>query len=137
MGKWEEIDHTADLALHLWADDLADLFITAARGMFSLIAAPQDDEEDAPSRPLEISLSALDVETLLVDWLNELLYLSETESLVFTGYELIHLTSTDLEATVTGHPIKMYYNYIKAATFHNLSVDATPHGYETEIVFDT
>ena len=31
----------------------------------------------------------------------------------------------------------MYYNYIKAATFHNLSVDATPDGYETEIVLDT
>ncbi|NBD35298.1 MAG: archease [Chloroflexi bacterium] len=134
MGRWEEIDHTADLALHLWADDLSALFITAARGMFSLIAAPR---EDATSRALEISLSALDVETLLVDWLNELLYLSEVESLVFTGYELAHLTPNALEATVTGRPIKMYYNYIKAATFHNLSVDATPDGYETEIVFDT
>ena len=134
MGKWEEIDHTADLALHLWADDLADLFITAARGMFSLIAAP---EEGAPSRAIEISLSALDVETLLVDWLNELLYLSETESLVFTGYELTHLTPNALEATIVGKPVAMYYNYIKAATFHNLSVDATLDGYETEIVFDT
>ncbi len=133
MGKWEEIDHTADLALHLWADDLAALFITAARGMFSLVAAPQ---EEGTSRALAISLTALDVETLLVDWLNELLYLSETESLVFTGYELSHLTPTALEATVTGKPVAMYYNYIKAATFHNLSVDMTPDGYETEIVFD-
>ena len=134
MGNWEEIDHTADLALHLWADDLAALFITAAQGMFSLAAEPQ---EDAASRTLEISLSALDVETLLVDWLNELLYLSETESLVFTGYELTHLMPNALEATIVGKPVAMYYNYIKAATFHNLSVDATPDGYETEIVFDT
>ena len=55
-----------------------------------------------PSRTLEISLSALDAETLLVDWLNELLYLSEIESLVFSGYEMTHLTSNVLEATISG-----------------------------------
>ncbi len=134
MGRWREIDHTADLALHLWADDLRDLFVTAARGMFSLIVTP---DAIRPERALVIALEAPDVETLLVDWLNELLYLTETEGVAFAFFEFAHLSATQLRATVRGGPITDYLNYVKAATFHNLIVNQTPEGYETEIVFDT
>ena len=134
MGRWQEIDHTADLALHLWADDLRDLFVTAARGMFSLIVALDTIQ---PERATAIALEAPDVEILLVDWLNELLYLAEVEGVAFTFFEFEHLSATELQATVRGGPITDYLSYVKAATFHNLAVARTLEGYETEIVFDT
>ncbi len=134
MGHWQEIEHTADLALHLWADDLPDLFATAARGMFTFIAA---DDAAAPTRAAPVTLEALDVETLLIDWLNELLYWTEITGLAFTTFEFEHLTPTHLTATAYGRPITEYGKYVKAATFHNLIVLETPEGYETEIVFDT
>ena len=134
MGRWQEIDHTADLALHLWADDLPDLFTTAARGMFSFIAALDTVK---PACAVAVTLGALDVETLLIDWLNELLYWTEIAGMAFTVFEFERLTPTQLTATAHGGPVAEYLNYIKAATFHNLDVLATPEGYETEIVFDT
>ncbi|HOU15511.1 MAG TPA: archease [Anaerolineae bacterium] len=134
MGRWQEIEHTADLALHLWANDLPDLFATAARGMFTFIAA---DDGAAPTRAIPVTLEALDVETLLIDWLNELLYWTEIEGLIFTAFEFERLTPTHLTATAYGKPITEYGKYVKAATFHDLAVRATPEGYETEIVFDT
>lgn len=134
MGRWEEIDHTADLALRLWGEDLADLFGTAARGMFSLIA---DLDAVAVEDAVSITLTALDVEMLLVDWLNELLYLHERDGLAFKEFAFVQITPTRLEARASGGGISRYRNYVKAATFHNLNVAETGAGYETEIVFDT
>ncbi|MGC9395677.1 MAG: archease [Anaerolineae bacterium] len=134
MGRWQEVEHTADLALHLWADDLPDLFATAARGMFSLFLKVDDA---APVETTTLTLAALDVESLLIDWLNELLYLVEVQGVAYTAFEFGELTSTALMATLRGGPVAAYVAYIKAATFHDLTVVARPGGYETEIVFDT
>ncbi len=134
MGHWQALDHTADLALHIWGNDLADLFITAGQGLMSLITEPQRLTL-AETRALE--LTAPDVETLLVDWLNELLYLSECHHFGFVGATFTHFDETGLQAQLHGGPWPGYTSYVKAATFHNLAIRRTPTGYETEIVFDT
>lgn len=134
MGRWQEIDHTADLALHLWADDLPDLFVTAARGMAALVA---DVDTVTPEHAVPLTLDALDVEMLLVDWLNELLYLDEVQGLLCTRFSFEALSPTHLQATAYGGPAAERLGYVKAATFHNLVVRQTPQGYETEIVLDT
>jgi len=134
MGHWQEIEHTADLALHLWAADLPDLFATAAQGMLALFVEVDDA---APGEMADLTLSALDVEMLLIDWLNELLYFVEVQGVAFTTFEFSELTPTTLTATLHGGPVRAYTGYVKAATFHDLRVVVTPEGYETEIVFDT
>ena len=134
MGDWKAIDHTADVALRIQATSLPDLFETAAHGMFALCA---EMDVTQPEITLSVALIALDAETLLVDWLNELLYLAERESCAFTRYDFAVCTSTQLQATVYGYPITAYLTYIKAATFHNLAIRVTADGYATEIVLDT
>ncbi len=133
MGHWVEVEHTADLSLHVWGDDLVDLFATAARGMFSLVAEA-GGEGLGPAR--RVALTALDVETLLVDWLNELLYLHEVERVVIVEVAFERLTETQLEAEVRGTPVGERLAQIKAVTFHNLVVTSGPDGYEAELVFD-
>ncbi len=134
MGRWQEIEHTADVALHLWAEDLEDLFATAAWGMFSLIT--DLDAASCQQHPERIVLDAIDVEVLLVDWLNELLYLSEVSGWAFREFHFEALGDTHLEATVRGGPFSEYLTYIKATTFHNLDIHQTSEGYETDVVFD-
>ena len=134
MGRWQELDHTADLALRVWGADLADVFGTAARGMFALLT---DVDGVVVTRSVSVALDSLDAEALLVDWLNELLYLSEAEGLAFTSFVFAVLSPTHLEARVEGGPMQEYWNYIKAATFHNLEIRPTGEGYVTELVFDT
>lgn len=133
MGHWQEIEHTADLALHLWAADLPDLFATAAQGMLALFVEVDDRQPETKT----LTLKALDVEMLLIDWLNELLYFVEVQGIAFAMFEFAELTPTALTATLHGGPVRAYTGYVKAATFHDLRVVATPEGYETEIVFDT
>ncbi len=134
MGRWEEREHTADLCLHVWGDDMADLFATAARGMFTLIT----NLEAVPTTEREtLCLEAIDAEALLVDWLNELLYLAERDHLTaYVAFDFAALTTTSLQAQIRGGPIETFQAYIKAATYHNLEIVVTEAGYETEIVFD-
>jgi SHS2 domain-containing protein len=133
MGHWEEIDHTADIAIRVSGDTLADLFSTSASAMFALVAKP---EACAPSVFADVRLEAIDRESLLVDWLNELLYLHERDEIVIVDIIFDQLTYTELQARVRGLPVSVYQTSIKAATFHNLEIERYQEEYRTTIVFD-
>ncbi len=129
---FEEIRHTADWALRVWAADLPTLFAQAARGMYTL-----EGVETAPTPQLErrINLSGEDAESLLVAFLNELLYLQETEHLAFDTLQCI-IHDHHLEVKALGRPIRHLNKAIKAVTFHNLAIRSTPQGLETTLTFD-
>ncbi|UCE01564.1 MAG: archease [Candidatus Latescibacterota bacterium] len=133
---FEEIEHTADWAIRVRGRDLPELFARAAHGMFSLLA---DLSEVTTTRELDLDLRALDYETLLVDWLNELLYQSEEKHVLFTSFEIHEITHQDaarLHATVTGGAVAELKKTIKAATFSSLAIEQGPDGHSVEIVFD-
>lgn len=131
---WEEIEHTADVALRVHGEDLRALFENAARGMMHLIGG----------RPLPgeitfhetISLQAPDWEILLVDWLTELLYLIEERELFFSQIVIHRVSDLTLEAEISGGPAAKASKHVKAVTYHNLSIRHTDDGYETTVVFD-
>jgi SHS2 domain-containing protein len=129
---FEELEHTADLALKVHGHSLEEIFANAARGMFSLMA---DLDDLALSVSREVHLEAPDRESLLVDWLNELLYLHEVEEEIYSRFE-IETLSTTLSATVWGTKMEASKLTVKAATFHDLEIRETEDGYLTTIVFD-
>jgi riboflavin kinase/FMN adenylyltransferase len=133
--RYREIEHTADLALRVWGQELTDLFVGAARGMYSLMGI-LDDEGLVPTTWHEISLEALDRESLLVDWLNELLFLAEVEELRFVEFQIRQLADTTLAARIGGVPAEEAKAGVKAATFHNLEIARDEQGWSTVITFD-
>jgi SHS2 domain-containing protein len=131
MG-YEEVPHTADWSLHAWAESLEELFSECARGMAALAGVRLASGQQV-SRRLE--LSAADPESLLVQFLSEILYLGEEEEVGFDTYE-IEINSDHLTARLTGAAILQVEKIIKAVTYHNLQVRQTDKGYEVELVFD-
>ena len=131
---FEEIDHTADLCLRARGATLEELFANAARGMFHLMRCEPGVRPHRMSR--HILLQAGDLEALLVDWLNELLYLAEAEQELFDTYDITHLGETRLEATVRGATDHAPQRGIKAATFFDLEVTHSSTGYQATITFD-
>ena len=130
---FEEIEHTADLAIRVYGQDTRELFANAAHGMFALMAEPSVEE---PACEREVSLEAIDHESLLVDWLNELIYLHEVESETYCQYAIETVSPTKLKAHVTGGPTRNKTKAIKAATFHDLAIEETANGFVATIVFD-
>lgn len=130
---WEEIEHTADVALRVYGETLAALFTHAARGMLSL-AGGQPANGD--TRQIEIKLEAIDTETLLVDWLTEIAYLLEGEELVVTDVKIGEISERALGGAVIGQPGRAFDKHIKAVTYHALSITQAEDGYRATIVFD-
>jgi riboflavin kinase/FMN adenylyltransferase len=133
--RFQEIDHTADRALQVWGEDLPALYAGAARGMYSLMGDIHEEGLIA-TEWREVSLEALDRETLLVDWLNELLFLAEVEGLLFLEFRIESLTDTTLHAQAGGIHAPVTKADIKAATFHDLEIAQDGSGWSTVITFD-
>lgn len=133
---YREIEHTADWALEVWAPTLEALLRQAAQGMYALAGARQ---QSGARLTRKVALSTPDAESLLVDFLEELLYLMTEEGLIFDGFDLrVARLSEDfhLDATLTGAPLMTLKKEIKAVTWHNLAVRRGQRGWETMVVFD-
>ena len=132
--RYEEIDHTADVGIRAYGRTVDELFANAAEGMFSLIA------ELATVKPVGevgVRLEADDLPTLLLRWLSELLYVHETQRLLFSSFEA-HVVGASLEGRARGEAIDKKRHelrlVIKAVTRHGLTVD--PDKRIAEVVFD-
>jgi SHS2 domain-containing protein len=130
--RFEEIEHTADWSIRVYGESLNALFTHAAEGMFSLLD-PQFESEQ--TKPRNIELTAIDSETLLVSWLEELLYLLETEEVAAVKYDL-QVNENDLQASVLTRPVETMQKDIKAVTYHELEIQEGESGLQTTIVFD-
>ena len=141
--RYRELDHTADRALQVWGRELVDLFAGAARGMCSLMG---DLDGLVPGVWRTVRLESTDLETLLVEWLNELLYLIESEGLLFIEYHVESLRASKavrdgtpgaaMVAHVGGVVAPVSKADIKAATFHDLALVEDSTGWSATITFD-
>jgi len=129
---FREIAHTADWELEVWAPDLGRLLEQAARGMYHLTGAKVSSQ---PRISHLFSLHNIEPETLLIDFLNELLYLAESEGLAFDHFDL-QFEGDQLKTQVIGAKIESMGKEIKAATYHNLNIIETELGLSANIVFD-
>jgi SHS2 domain-containing protein len=84
----------------------------------------------------DVRLEDWDLESLLVSWLNELLFLTEVEGLLFVQFRIKSLSDTVLVARVGGVPGSVSKASIKAATFHDLCLVRQDDGWATVITFD-
>lgn len=132
--RFEEIEHTADVAIRAYGHTLADLYANAAYGMFQLACGAEKIAVTGPARHVE--LTARDREALLVNWLNELLYMQDEHHEVYTEFTITELSDTRLKALVRGGPPTCIYKHIKAATFHGLEIEENANGFVATIVFD-
>jgi SHS2 domain-containing protein len=130
---YEQLEHTADLALRVFGQDLHQLFANAAYAMFSQLTVIK---HVAPSVQHRVKVEGTDYESLLVNWLNELLYLHETRGEVYSGFDIHEISPLGLNATVHGEQSEDIHTIIKGATYHDLAINKASEGYAATIVFD-
>jgi len=129
----EEVEHTADRAFRVRGRNLAELLENAARTLVALDGEPSAGESVVRR---EIEIEGHDRETLLVNWLNEILYLEQTHHEFYDHFLLSNITGNRLRAQLEGRRLEHSVTSIKAVTFHNLQIKETPDGLEATIVVD-
>ena len=145
MAGYSLLDHTADMGIVATGDHLPAAFANAAQGMFAWMVdlnAVEEREERA------IEASGRDLEALLVDFLNELLFLFETRGLLFKRVQVRELVSPEAEAdpyrlTAVGFGERLdpqrhhLQGSIKSATYHMLQIQEGPTECRVQVILDT
>jgi SHS2 domain-containing protein len=139
MGHAETFEHTADLGLRVVATDLQDLFETAAGGLYDIIVANREDV-----RPIDSEVVRLEAETvpdLLLTWLNELIFRTETQHRLYSRFRVrVEESRPRLDAKISGEPIDrdrhILDHEVKAATHHGLTVRPADEGWLAEVILD-
>ena len=135
---FELVEYTADIGIRAFGIDLKETFQHAAVGMFSLIT---DINKVNELLYRDVEVSAPDREILLVEWLNDLIFLFDTEQLLFKRFDIGTLTDTGLKAHCHGEKVDKSRHQlkrgIKSATYHMLKVEKVKNGsYLAEVLLD-
>ena len=135
------LDHTADIGFEIGAPTLDALFDEARQALLMAVfeLPPENGEEER-----RVRLRAPDLETLLVRWINELVFFIQSDEFVAVR-AAIYVRETGeggfgLEARLAGAPLDLegygWQGEIKSATFHGLAVTHASEGWRAQVILD-
>ncbi len=128
---------TADVGLEAWGDDLPAAFAAALEGLADLLCDPATVR---PAREVTLSAQGDLPEYLLVNLLNEAVYLFATERFLPARVEGVSFAGDTVTARVAGEPFDPARHLLrfelKAATWHRMAVVREPAGWRATVIFD-
>lgn len=135
MKKFEILEHKADLKIKVFGKTKKELFENAMVGMFK--GAGYEKEAKSEKLKVKIKISSIDLPSLLVDFLSEILYLVETRKEVYEKVNFEKFKENEIEATLIGQKLKRMGVHIKAVTYHDLEIKKGKNGiWQATILFD-
>jgi len=141
MEKFEILEHVTDLKIKAFGRDKKELFLNAMIGMYegakyeSSFAEAMEGKGEEIKR--EIKVSSLDLASLLVDFLSELLYLTETNQEIYEQIQFQKFDDKNMEGILIGRKLKRMGVLIKGVTYHQLDFHQRGDGiWEVIILFD-
>lgn len=134
---YEPVDHTADVAMRVWAPDLRELLLQAAKGFIDLMIDPATVRAETAR---QIVARGADAEDLLVGWLEEIHYVFEAGRFAPCEVEITEFEGDEVRGLVRGEALdperQEVRQVVKAITYHSMDIKQTDGRYEVEIVFD-
>ena len=133
--SFEEISHTADIKIRVRAPTLESLFSETLNALMQVLFGT--DRRGGILK--EIQVESPDNESLLLDFLSEVLFVSEVESLVFFD-ACISIHGSQLTAELSGEPFDPNRHSggseVKGISYSGLSITNDANGYMLDIIFD-
>ena len=137
MQPFRTLEHTADVGFEAFGSTREEVFANAARALMSLIV---DLETIEPRSELTLHIKGPDPESVLVNWLSELLFLHDAEGWLFQEFEIQSLHEGSLIAIARGEKLQRPRHQVnllvKAVTYHQLVLEETPQGWRAQVYVD-
>ena len=140
------LPHTADVKIRARGKDYQELFKNAMLGMMEILSpSAKEFERKAKKEKRKIIVESSDVNNLLIDFLNEVLYQTQVNREIYTDVKFIKFpkmtevaspSRLEIKAELFGHPVSEFKEDIKAATYHGKGIKKTSAGFEIIILFD-
>lgn len=129
-------EHTADIGIEARGASFAEAFANAARGLVALLVDPSTLR---PRETRDVTITSDGLDDLLVMWLNELLFLYDSEGFLPVEYEFSTLGPEGLRARLRGERVDPRHHTlrggVKAATYHQVSV-VENQGFVARVIVD-
>jgi len=149
IGEMEQFSHTADVGVIARGKNVEHLFALCCRGLVEVITGRKPERvlrtaEKCGLVPKRISVNVKgqDIESLLVTFLTEVLYLLETEDLLVYSSS-VSIAGDGLELTANFECVEYdmgklgYITEVKAVTYHMISVEeCAGGGWGARVIFD-
>jgi SHS2 domain-containing protein len=133
--SFEELSHTADVKIRARSPTLDGLFSESCMALMQVMYG----KDRKPGICKEIALDASDTRSLMSDFLSEVLFISEVESLVFARAD-VKIEGTHLTAILDGEPFNpLRHNQgteVKGISYSGMLIEKEKDGYLLEILFD-
>ena len=140
--RFEYLEHTADAKFRAYGRTIEEAFENAASAMFNVMIDTDTVENEIFQ---EIELNSEDLESLLFNWLSEILFVFEVENLVFGKFVVEKLEQDNddfrLYAKVLGEEIDLskhkFDTEVKAATYNDMKIEPISGGWMIQATVDT
>ena len=137
MPAFEILEHPADIGFRAFGGTLPELFANAAAAMLSVAC---DLENVAPKVEYPLTVTGSDYESLLVNWLSEVLYWFDGKRIALREFRVTHLEPDSIRALARGEPREPERHrsklIVKAVTWHQLKIAQTDRGWIAEVYLD-
>ena len=134
---FEILEHPADIGFRAFAEALPELFAHSALAMLSIAGDPQAAE---PREQYRFHVESSDRESLLVDWLSEVLFWFDGRRVAFREFHIDRLSDTALDARASGEPRDPRRHrsrlIVKAVTWHQLKIEHRGDLWVAEVYLD-
>ncbi len=130
--KFKILPHTADTKIRVFGNTKQELFLNAVKGMTAILKF--SGKGKSVCRKIEVN--SLDLNALLIDFLNEVLYLTETNREVYNDIKFKNFSDSQLQGELEGNKIESFGEDIKAATYHDVEIKKKNNIYQVDILFD-
>ena len=135
--RFEILDHTADVGLIVYGENLRVLFENAGEAFFHIIT---DLRKVRRRVEKQIDIKGESLDRLMVDWLSELLYHHDVENLLFRGFKVESAGEDGLSAIVKGEPFRegvhVIKTQVKAVTYHQIEVRQENGRWRAQVILD-
>jgi SHS2 domain-containing protein len=132
--SYEFLPHVGELRLRLWGATIAEVLRQGALALGDLLNPGRI--RTGPLVVRQVALVAPDRHTLLIDWLNELLFLADRDRWIPTQIDSLEASDTSLRGRIRGRLLAQAPALVKAATWHDLRFDPQDDGYEADVLLD-
>ena len=137
MKKYETVEHPSDIGIMAFGKSQKEAFENIAFGMMDIM---YDLSKVEKKEKLSLKVEGEDLQSLVVNWLNELLYINDTKKMIFSEFKINNFSDKMLAVEAVGEKFDPKKHagrlYVKAATYNQLELSKDKDNYKIKVIFD-
>jgi len=136
-AQFELLEHPSDIGVRARGATREDALVAVSHGLTSILA---DTTSFRPAEERFFKATGTDEATLIINWLNEILFFFDTEGMVFIEFSIDSWTGNEITGQARGERFDVerheFRTAVKAVTYHQFESHPTPDGWEIQVFVD-